>query len=133
MGNGSGFQFDAIAADFRIIEGTQDAPPFGRGFSLVPADSSSQLSISFSGELGRPSMDNDPNLVFSERYEKRHILDTEGRTIGEDYWGYLDHEKIWRRIHLQGFVYANYSGANAKDAEHFDQVLNSACLLSVND
>ena len=75
-------------------------------------------------------MDADPNLVFSEHSEKRRVLDDGGRLIGEDYWGYLERGKIWRRVHLDGFAYANYTGANEKDAERFDRVINSVCLLS---
>jgi hypothetical protein len=130
MGDRGGYQFDALGADFEIIEGTQDAGP-GHGFDLRPTNSTALLTISFGSDLGRGPIDADPNLVFSERYYKRRIFDNKGQLIGEDYWGYLDRQKIWRRIHLKGFVYLNYANTNEIDAERFDQVINSACVLSV--
>jgi hypothetical protein len=130
MGNSRGFQFNAVVTDFQIHEGTQDAAPLAHGFSLNPTNGTSRLGISFGSDLELASMDADPNLVFSEHSEKRRVLDDEGRLIGEDYWGYLERGKIWRRVHLDGFAYANYTGANEKDAERFDRVINSVCLLS---
>lgn len=132
MGDRRGFQFDAVAADFQTIEGTQDAPPSAHGFDLMPANSTARLVISFGSDLGQGPSDADPNLVFSEYSEKHRILDDEGQLIGEDYWGYLGRGKIWRRVHLHGFVYANYSDAGEQEAERFDRVINSACLLSVD-
>jgi hypothetical protein len=131
MGDRGGFQFDAVAADFRIIDGTQDAGPGGHGFDLRPPNSTTLLTISFGSDLGRGSMDADPKLVFSEHYSKRRILDEQGRLVGEDYWGYLDRQRIWRRVHLKGFVHLEYANANRSDAERFDQVINSACVPSV--
>jgi hypothetical protein len=132
MGNRRGFQFDAVTADFQIVEGATDASPFVHGFGLTPTDSTSSLNISFGGDSRQGPMDADPNLVFSEHFDKRRILDDKGRLIGEDYWGYLDPEKIWRRIHLHGLVYANYTNANERDAERFNRVINSACFFSVD-
>jgi len=128
MGEKYGFQFDAVASEFVIQEGCTDAPPLVCGFDLTPKNSSSQLGLSF-GPHGFESMDMDPTLTFSERFEKRVVLDDTGQRIGEDYWGYLDTEKRWRRIHLWGGVYAKYDLANERDAGLFDRVINSACLL----
>lgn len=131
LGERGGYQFDAVAADFEIIEGVEDAGPGGHGFDLRSPNSTALLIISFGTDLGRGSMDSDPKLVFSEHYSKRRILDDKGRLIGEDYWGYLNRRKIWRRSHLKGFVYLNYENINERDAERFDHVIDSACILPV--
>jgi hypothetical protein len=130
IGDGPGFQFDVSEKDFRISEGTQDAPPFAHGFRLELRNSTSALDISFGSRNEMEKMDTEvPLFTFSEHLQKRDIFDGKRQLWGEDDWGYLDRQKRWRRIHLLGQVDANYSSANDKEAKRFDQVINSVCLL----
>ena len=129
MGNRYGLQFDVLAKDFRVIEGTEDTPPFAHGFDLAPQNSTSVLDIKFSQ---RPveSMAVDPALTFSKHVEKRSIADNTGQPIGEDYWGYLNSGERWRQVRLfKGGVVAKYGVVNEEEAELFDRVISSGCLL----
>lgn len=128
MGNQYGFQFDVLVKDFTIREGTTDAAPLVHGFDLKPKNSVSGLDISFGGDT-MESMAVDPARVFSSHVEQRSIFDDKGHMIGEDYWGYLNSGERWRRVRLSGWV-AKYGFVKKKDAELFDQVINSVCILS---
>jgi hypothetical protein len=108
---------------------TDDTPPFTQRFCLRAKDAKSLLTISLhpsEGFNGAPPID--PMIVFSEYSERRHVVDGTGRrTIGEDYWGYLDSEKRWRKIRLEG-VSAEYGAVAKSEARTYDRILSSACF-----
>jgi len=60
---------------------------------------------------------------------KRIIVGDQGHSVGEDDWGYLEPERRWRRARFQGWVQAEYGFVNANDADLFDEIIKSACLL----
>jgi len=129
IGNQYGFQFDIFAKDFRIHEGTQDMPPFAHGFHLTGKNSTSPLDITF-GQRPMESMATDPARILSSRVEQRRIFDDKGEPVGEDYWGCLGSGERWRQVRLfKGGVVAKYGFVEEKEAELFDRVISSACLL----
>jgi len=129
IGNQYGFQFDVFAKDFRVHEGTQDTPPFAHGFHLTAKNSTSALDITF-GQRPMESMAVDPAFTFSKHVEKRSIVDNTGQPIGEDYWGYLNTGERWRQVRLfKGGIVAKHGFVNKEEAELFDRVISSACLL----
>jgi len=130
IGNRDGFQFDADTADFEIRQRMPDAPPTYDSFSLRPKNSKSILLISFGSDATIQPVTVDPDVVFSEHHLRRRILDEEGHVKGEEYWGYLERGKIWRRIHLPGDVNANYRNANDTDAHRFDRLIDSVCVFA---
>lgn len=122
-------QFDVPVESVRVHEGDQDTPPFAYGFDIrLQAGGESYLEISF-GPLS-DSPDVDRKRAASERIVKRTIVDDQGHSVGEDNWGYLEPERRWRRARFQGWVQAEYGFVNGKDADLFDQIIKSACLLS---
>jgi hypothetical protein len=127
IGNSSGVQFDVPAKDFAIGEGWSDTPPFTHGFGLGLKDGKSLMNI----ELEKP-LDNmavDPIRVFSAHIERRSVFDDKGQVIGEDNWGYLTTGERWRNIHFRGRVAVKYGLVSQSDAQLFDQIINSACIL----
>jgi hypothetical protein len=129
IGEQNGFQFDVAAKNFAISEGTQDMPPAEHGFRLRSRNSGSLLDISFR-QFPMQSMAAEPALTFSNHVEKRDILDDTGHSVGEDYCGYLKTGECWRQARLfKGGVVAKYSFVNKQEAELFDQVIGSACVL----
>jgi hypothetical protein len=120
-------QFDIPAKDVVFHEGTSDAPPLAYGFGVRPKDSQSLLEISYGPQ--RNNMVVDRARGSSIHVEKRIIVDDKRRPVGEDDWGYLGTGERWRRVRFQGWVTAEYGFVNKKDAELFDQVINSSCLL----
>jgi hypothetical protein len=136
------FQFDVPVKDFTISQFDADAPPV-YGFRLKPRNGASFLDISWNDpEVGMESIKPlaDPALTFSGPVEKRKILNDEGTTVGEDTWGYWGNGESWRRVRLRGTVVARYGSINAgdaarygsvhqKEAELFDQIINSACII----
>jgi hypothetical protein len=129
IGDQYGFQFDVAANDFTVHEGTTDMPPFEHGFRLRPKNSGSILDITFD-QRPMKSMAVDPALTFAKHSEKRSIVDYAGQPIGEDYWGYLNTGERWRQVRLfKGGVVAKYGFVRKKEAELFDRVISSACLL----
>ncbi len=128
IGDQYGFQFDVPIKDFAISEGTSDAIPVVHGFDLKLKNGVSVLGISF-GSRATESIPVDPASVFSNHVEKRSIFDDKGEPIGEDDWGYLDSGERWRRIQLRGRGVAKYNFVNEKEAELFDRVISSVCLL----
>ena len=131
IGNEYGIQFDVATSDLSIHEGVEDAPPFTHGFGLTPKNSTSVLEISYGDNQSLESFGTDPVLTFSEHFEKRSISDEKGQLLGEDYWGYLDRSKRWRRVHLKGWVDARYGFVSEKEAKLFDTAINSVCLSPV--
>ena len=130
IGDRHGFQFDVPSKEFNIHEGATDAPPLMQGFGLIPKNGTSELEISFPH---RPmeSMALDPARTFSSHFERRRILDDQGHPLGEDYWGYLESGERWRQVRLfKGGIVAKYGFVDKKQAELFDRVISSACLLS---
>ena len=76
------------------------------------------------------SMALDPARIISDHVEKRSMLDYAGRPIGENYWGYLSTGERWRQARFfKGGVVAKYGLVNEKEAELFDRVISSVCLL----
>jgi hypothetical protein len=129
IGNQYGFQFDVATPDFTVHEGTSDTIPVVHGFHLTPKDSVYAFDISF-GQRPMKSMAVDPALTFAKHSEKRSIVDYAGQPIGEDYWGYLNTGERWRQVRLfKGGVVAKYGFVKKKEAELFDRVISSACLL----
>src|SRR5215469_657624 len=121
-------QFDVPVKSVSVHEGEEDAPPFAYGFGIRPqAGGESFLEISYGPQ--RNWWDVDRKRAASERVAKRIIVDDQGRSVGEDDWGYLEPERRWRRARFQGWVQAEYGFVNAKDADLFDEIIKSACLL----
>jgi hypothetical protein len=129
IGNQYGLQFDVVAKDFRLHEGTEDAAPFVHAFYLQAPSSNAALNISFGTQAPvGGSIDRDSTML--ERLETREILDSSGHSIGKDYWGYLETGERWRRVSLVGGIVAKYSFISKKDAALFDRAINSVCILS---
>ena len=135
------FKFDVPVKDFTIREGSGDETDVS-GFPLTRGNSRSYFSWG-SERLKPGSAPIDPALVFSGPVEKRKIFDDNGKQIGEDSWGYLDNGEYWRRVRLVGWVVAGYGSINEKDvassgsvheedAELFDRVISSVCILSTS-
>jgi hypothetical protein len=121
-------QFDVPVKSVSVHEGGQDAPPFAYGFGLRPqAGGESFLEISYGPLSDWPDVDRKRSA--SKRIVKRTIVDDQGRSVGEDDWGYLEPERRWRRARFQGWVQGEYGFVNAKDAALFDEIIKSACLL----
>ena len=131
IGNQDGFQFDFPLSNFTISEGTSDAVPIVHGFELGTKNSASVLEISFGSQSMSGAVD--PSRILSDHIEKRTIVDDKGQPIGEDYWGYLRSGERWRRVQLRGSAIAKYDFVNERQAELFDRVISSACLLSAPD
>lgn len=120
-------QFDIPVNEVRVREGVTDAPPIVYGFDIGPRVGESLLVISYGPQSNYPIVDRE--RASSTRIVKRIIVDDQGRSVGEDDWGYLDPERRWRRARFQGWVQAEYGFVNEKEAALFDQIINSACLL----
>jgi hypothetical protein len=135
IGERYGVQFDVPAEDFVFHEGTSDTPPVVHGFVLRPKSSKSLLDVSYGPGpyFDNPYFDNmpiDSARVFSKHVEKRTILNDKGHPVGEDNWGYLSSAKRWRQVRFwRGDAAAKYGFVDEKEAELFDRVINSACLL----
>ncbi len=131
MGDQYGFQFDVLVKDVTIIEGTSDTIPVVHGFDLKPKNGTSVLEISF-GDKSMESMAVDSDRVFSDHIEQRSVFDDKRQLIGEDNWGYMKSGERWRKVQLRGGVVAKYGFINEKDAELFDQVINSVCRITAS-
>ncbi len=140
IGEQVGFQFDVPIRDFTVHEGSTDAPPPIHGFDIRPKNSTAYLSISW-GEETTERRPPDPILDSSDNIQKRTVLDDNGKTIGEESWGYWGQGERWRRVHLLGWLQLRYGSKNERevpsygsvherDAALFDQIINSACHLS---
>jgi hypothetical protein len=124
---GDNFAFMATTNTLICKGQMDDTPPFTQRFCLKAENSKSVLTISLHEAEGFGGAPVDPMIVFSEYSERRHVVDATGRVIGEDYWGYLDPEKRWRKIHLEG-VRANYGPVTKSEAQNYDRILSSACF-----
>lgn len=124
---GDNFAFLAASNVFVCKGQMDDTPPFTQHFCFKAKNRKSVLTISAPYEESFGGAPIDPMIVFSEYSERRHVVDSRGRVIGEDYWGYLDSEKRWRKIHLEG-VSANYGPVPKSDAQDYDRILSSACF-----
>jgi hypothetical protein len=121
-------QFDVPVKSVRVHEGAMDAPLFAYGFGIRPqAGGESFLEISYGPQRNWPDVDR--QRAASERVVKRIIFDDQGHSVGQDDWGYLEPERRWRRARFQGWVQAEYGFVNAKDANLFDEIIKSACVL----
>lgn len=122
-------QFDVPAKSVSVHAGGQDMPPFAYGFGIQPqAGGESFLEISYGPQSNWPDVDR--KRASSGRIVKRVIVDDQGRSVGEDDWGYLDADRRWRRTRFQGWVEAEYGFVSEKDALLFDEIIKSACLQS---
>jgi hypothetical protein len=157
VGEQYGFQFDVPLEAFTIDEWAEDAPPGAHGFGLRPKNGQSYLVIQWgldtieSSPKTRVGVPVPQSLIDSSAsvhsstsgdVEKRGILDDKGNPVGEDSWGYRGRSERWRRVEFRGGqVVARYGPVNEKDAashssfhekeaDLFDQVISSACLLS---
>lgn len=116
------------ASNTPIFKGQMDdTPPFTQRFFLRARTGKSVLTTSLHDPVGFGTTSVDPMIVFSEHFERRHVADARGRVIGEDRWGYLDPEKRWRKINLQG-VSAKYVRLLESEAQVYDRILSSACF-----
>ena len=105
-------------------------PPFEHGFSLRTSDGKSGLNISFGPLDIREGTVSDPDTTVLNHLEKRTVVDQAERPIGEDYWGYLNSGEHWRRVwFFKGGILAKYGFVRKEDAEMFDRVIESACIL----
>jgi hypothetical protein len=149
IGGQTGLQFDVPMKDFTISEGSTDAPPPIYGFDIRPKNSTAWLSISWgeaitqtrrSGMPPNPILDSS-DVGPSENVGRRRVLDDQGKTIGEESWGYWGQGEHWRRVHLLGRLHVSYGSENERDvrsygsvherdAALFDQIINSVCWLS---
>lgn len=122
-------QFDVPVKSVSVHEGDQDMPTFAYGFGIRPqAGSQSLLEISYGPQRNWPDVDR--KRAASARMVKRAIVDDQGRSVGEDDWGYLDPDRRWRRTRFQGWVEAEYGFVSGRDADLFDEIIKSACLQS---
>lgn len=142
------FRFDVPTEDFTISENCTDAPPPICGYAIRPKSGATYLHISWGEEIVErrpPDPIRNPSGIDSSAFVgKRRIADNEGKTIGEESWGYWGQGGRWRRVHLLGRVQASYgsktevdargsSSVYAPDAALFDQIINSACWSSSSD
>lgn len=142
------FSFDVPTSDFTIREDCTDAPPLICGVGIKPKNSGAYLNISWGEEtIDRRPPDPilDPsNLDLSAFVEKRRVLDSSGKMIGQESWGYWGQDELWRRVHLLGGVQVrygarnesevrNYGSTHERDAALFDRIINSACRVSSAD
>ena len=137
-----GFQFDVSEKNFTIHEGTKDAPPGLHGFSLsLKTNGTAYMVLEQAEPTTMGGVPVPPALIDSGPVVKRMIFDDQGNTVGEDSWGYLDSGERWRRVRFRGRVVArygsvlekdvpNYGSVHENDAERFDQVISSVCVLS---
>ncbi|MGH9515546.1 MAG: hypothetical protein ACRD3P_07695 [Terriglobales bacterium] len=130
IGNQSGIQFDVSTSDLSIHDPVEDAPPFAHSVYLYRSHRKSYLGIFFGPlEFGQSTVA-DPDATFLTHLEKNKILDQTGRAIGEEYWGYLNSGERCRRVWLfKAGIVAKYAFVSKEDAEIFDRVIDSACLL----
>jgi len=124
---GDSFAFFAQPSDFICRGQMDDTPPFTERFCVKPKRGGSALVISLHDAEGFYSAPVDPMLVFSEHSEKRHVVDDKGGVIGQDFWGYLDREGYWRKVHLHG-INAKYGPVTKSEAQNYDRILSSACF-----
>ena len=122
-----GLEFDVSTKDFSVTEGTTDAAPVVHGFDLAPKQSKATLEIEFGGR-SMESIAPDPALTFLNQVVRRPIFDDKGKQIGEDEWGYRDTGERWRHLRFTGIGTAKYGLVDTRDAEKFDQIINSACF-----
>jgi hypothetical protein len=128
IGGESWFQFDVPTLDFKIHEGTTDAPPLIYGWDIKPKNGTSGMEISFMDSAGTHAS-LDPAHSFSNHVERR-VLDDRGHELGKDDWGYSDSGQRWRQVKLyRGGVVARYDFVSVKEAELFDSVIGSLCKL----
>ena len=121
-------QFDVPVKSVSVHEGAEDAPPFAYGSGIrSQAERESFLEISYGPQRNWPDVDR--KRAGSVRVVKRIIVDDQGHPVGEDNWGYLEPERRWRHTRFQGWVQAEYGFVNGKDADLFDEIIKSACLL----
>lgn len=128
LGDGPGIQFEVSTDEFTIREGTTDAAPFIHSFDLKQKTGSSKMQIDYGPAAALAAVD--PAVVFSSDVQKRTIFNSSGKPVGQDTWGYLSSGERWRRVHFKGFVHVKYDFVQAKEAERFDRVINSACVAS---
>src|SRR5690349_13139141 len=142
------FRFDVPTEDFAISENCTDAFPLICGYAIKPKSGTDYLDISWGQETIEkrpPDPIRDSSGIDSSAFAgKRRIADAEGKTIGEESWGYWGQGEHWRRVHLLGRVQARYGSKNemdarsygsvhARDAALFDQIINSVCWSSSPD
>jgi len=121
-------QFDVPIKSVSVHDGDQDMPPFAYGFGIRPqARGESFLEISYGPQSNWPDVNR--KRAASARIMKRIIVDDLGHSVGEDDWGYLEPERRWRRARFQGWVQVEYGFVKANDADLFDEIIKSACLL----
>jgi hypothetical protein len=137
------FEFDVPLEGFVIEGDTSDAPAGGYGFNLVPKNSRALLDITWDDpedmEFMKPPIP--PELISPRSAVIRKILDDEGTAVGGDSWGYWGDGELWRRVRLRGHVtarygsikpgdVASYGSVHQKEADLFDQIINSVCMAS---
>jgi len=116
---GDDFAFVA-GANTAICKGQMDdTPPFTQRFCFRAKTGKSVLTISLHDHEGFGTAPVDSMIVFYEHFERRNVVDAKGRVIGEDQWGYLDVEKCWRKISLEG-VSAKYGPVTKSEAQIYD-------------
>jgi hypothetical protein len=136
------FHFDVPVERFTVKCGVPDAPvgPYG-GCTVQTKSRASFLNISWDPKASMEGMQPrlDPALIYSGPVVNRKVLDNEGNTVGEDYWGYWHNGEFWRRVRLRGSLVArygsikpadvvSYGSVHQEDAKLFDEVINSVCL-----
>lgn len=80
--------------------------------------------------FGIYAMDIDPDddlVVKSIKFSQRYVVDSEGRVVGLDSSGELADGTIWRQTSVLGNGGARYHHVDQKNAEFFNQTVNSAC------
>ena len=125
---GDSFVFFAAPSEFICRGQMDDTPPFTERFCVKPKRGGSTLVISLHDSEGFYSASVDPMLVFSEHSEKRHVVDDKGSVIGQDYWGYWDRDRYWRKVHLGYGSNAKYGPVTTSEAQNYDRILSSACF-----
>jgi hypothetical protein len=123
---GDSFAFFATPSEFCSGQ-MDDTPPFTERFCVKPKRGGSTLVISLHDSEGSYGASVDPMLVFSEYSERRQVVDDKGSVIGQDYWGYWDRDRYWRKVHLHGIT-AKYGPVMKSEAQNYDRILSSACF-----
>lgn len=66
--------------------------------------------------------------AFSEHIEERDVRGAHGEVVGKDHWGVWKDSERWRLVVFAGREEVGYPPTLAKEADLFDQVINSACF-----
>jgi hypothetical protein len=123
-----GTQFDLSEKAFAVNIGIQDMPP-GKFYTVKLRDSGASLVIWHDDGVWGDLKNTFP--VFSRHIKERNIPGAKERSVGTDRWGYLKSGERWRYVAFSSGDAIGYRPTLPKEAVLFDQVMDSACRMSV--